>query len=138
MAVEDGTSTAHQTFTEVFKELFPIYLQMGMSYNQYWHGDVELARYYRKAYKRKQRDDLERENYLLWLNGLYIYGALNRIAPLFVPFANTQPEPYFNEPFPIFEKTKDEIIETQKGEMEKMRNYLEEFMRKQNSEDNNG
>lgn len=52
--------------------MFPFYLSIGMSSAEYWEGDSTLARYFRKAYELKQ----EQVDYTAWLNGLYVYDAV--------------------------------------------------------------
>lgn len=84
-----------------------------MSYNQYWHGDCCLVKYYRQAY-RIQRD---RENEKMWLQGMYIYEALCDVAPIIRAFAKkgTTPIDYPSQPYAI---TKEEV-ERRKQEKEK-------------------
>ena len=52
---------------------------MGMTEEQYWDKDCNLAISYRKAYKIRQ----EEINYHAWLQGLYVWKAL-QTAPVFV------------------------------------------------------
>ena len=74
-------------------------MAMGMSYKEFWYGDVRLAEYYRKAYEIKQR----KQNENAWLQGLYVYhaiGAFAEILPAF-PKKNAKIEAYLKEPYPI-------------------------------------
>lgn len=48
-----------------------------MTYKEYWQMDCELVRAYRKAYELKQ----EYDNSQLWLQGLYVYRALEAQRP---------------------------------------------------------
>ena len=43
-----------------------------MTYEDFWHGDVNMVRAYRKADEMKRR----RENQTLWVQGLYVRDAL--------------------------------------------------------------
>lgn len=43
-----------------------------MSPAEYWDGDNDLPKYYRKAYMMKQ----EQKNHDAWLHGLYVYDAV--------------------------------------------------------------
>lgn len=43
-----------------------------MSSEEYWNGDAELPKAYRKAFKMKQ----ESVNHEAWLHGLYVYDAV--------------------------------------------------------------
>ncbi len=47
-----------------------------MTAEQYWEGAPELAKAYREADKLK----LERKNYELWLQGVYIYNAFGTVV----------------------------------------------------------
>ena len=60
------------TFTEIFDEVFPQYLVMGMSWEQFWEGEPSLVRAYRKADSIRRR----RMNEELWLSGMYTAEAL--------------------------------------------------------------
>jgi hypothetical protein len=70
--LDEGITCPLQSYSQIFEECFPFYLSIGMSSAEYWDGDNELPRYYRKAYKMKQ----EQMNHEAWLNGLYVYDAV--------------------------------------------------------------
>lgn len=57
-------------------EWFPYYLALGMTYEQYWHGDPYLTVYYQKAKKMK----FDYDNQMAWINGMYIYDAVSAIV----------------------------------------------------------
>ena len=90
------------TYTEQFYEMFPYYLSIGMTPEQYWDGDPMLAKYYRQA------DELrnERKNQELWLQGLYVYEALCDVAPIMHAMAKkgTKAQPYPERPYSLTEK----------------------------------
>ena len=54
---------------------------MGMTYDEFWHGEPSLVKDYRKAYDMQRHE----KNYELWLQGKYIFDAL-RCMPLLVGF----------------------------------------------------
>lgn len=92
---------------ELFDEAFPHYLAMGMTYEQFWEQDCMLVVPYRKAYKIR----MEQENYLAWLQGMYIYEALCDVSPLMHAFAprGTRAAPYSSKPYePEKKKTIEE------------------------------
>jgi len=99
------------TYTEIFNRQFPFYLSIGMTYDQYWNDDCLLTKYYREA--QEIRND--RKNQELWLQGLYIYDALTKVAPALHAMKPQRPSPYPEKPYPI---TK-EAIERDKEEREK-------------------
>lgn len=61
--------------------------------------DCELVRAYRKAYEYKQ----EYDNSMLWLQGLYIYRALEAQRPGWAFYAKKTPKPekYIEKPLPV-------------------------------------
>lgn len=92
----EKSSEENKLPSEIFKEQFPGYLAIGMTYDEYWNGDPELPKYYRKADEIRQK----RINAEAWLYGRYVYEALCSMVPLPVGFAkkNGKPKPYPNEP----------------------------------------
>lgn len=46
------------TYESKFNELFPTYLCMGMTEEQYWDKDCNLVKYYRKAKEMKQKQTI--------------------------------------------------------------------------------
>ena len=98
--------------------MLPRYLAMGMTSDEYYKQDCELVIAYRKAEKMKR----EKENADMWLQGLYVYQAVSRVAPLLIPFnKNPKAEPYLKEPIPMFEEeqqteqAKKSTVENDKG-----------------------
>lgn len=82
-------------------------MSIGMSYDEFWNGDVALVGVYRKAQELRDK----RKNQELWLQGMYIYEALCDVSPLFrfsMKKGVVKPEPYAKEPYPI---TEDEVRE---------------------------
>lgn len=74
-------------------------MAIGMTYDEFWYGDVSMVRAYRKADELRRR----RQNEMSWLQGMYIYEALCDVAPIFHAFAKkgTKPNPYAKEPYAI-------------------------------------
>lgn len=82
-------------------------MSIGMSYDDFWNGDVCMVRAYRKAEELRDR----RRNRDLWLQGMYVYEALCDASPLFrfsMKNGTIKPEPYAKEPYPI---TAEEVRE---------------------------
>lgn len=100
-------------YSEVFDELCPYYLSIGMSYDLYWQGDVCAVRHFRKADKLRQK----RRNTELWLQGLYVYEAIGDMTPVLRPFAKngTKPVEYPSEPYAL---NKEDIEAKRKRERE--------------------
>ena len=126
------TATAPlKTYTEKFDELFPYYLSIGMTEEQYWDRDSTLVKSYRKAEELRTN----RRNQEMWLQGAYVYDALCRVSPLLHAFAKkgSKPAPYLEEPFAINEKQvehKQEVKE--KKSFNKGKAMMETFMAQHN------
>lgn len=119
----DG-SLPHSTYTEQFYEMFPYYLSIGMTPEQYWDGDCTLVKYYRKAEELRN----EKRNQELWLQGAYIYEAICDVAPILQAFAKkgTKPTPYSDKPYPLSAKqVKHDEEEKQRKLAEKGRRFME-------------
>lgn len=90
------------SYTEVFYKYLPFYMSIGMTYDQYWNDDCCLVKYYRDAFELKR----ERENEMLWLQGMYFYEALCDVSPILQAFAKkgTKAVSYSSSPYPITKK----------------------------------
>lgn len=96
----------------VFEKACPQYMAMGMSYDQYWYGDVSAHRMYREA----QRERILQENRMLWLQGMYIYEALLDVARYNKAFSKAKPAPYRSEPYDLFEEERKKREERERRE----------------------
>lgn len=123
----DSTTATLKTYTEKFNELFPHYLAIGMTEEQYWDKDCQLVTAYRKADELR----INRKNEEMWLQGAYIYEALCRVSPILHAFAKkgAKPIPYINEAYAITER-QVEIKEEEKAKMvfDKGKKRMEGFM----------
>ena len=75
-------------------------MSIGMSYDEFWDGDVSRVVAYRKANELLEK----RKNREMWMQGLYVYEALCDASPLFrftMKKGSVKPEPYVKEPYPI-------------------------------------
>ena len=130
-SVEGGGRSApfSNSYTSKFYEVFPFYLSIGMTPEQYWDGDPILPKYYRQADELKR----ERRNQELWLQGMYIYEALCDVSPIFHAFAKkgTKPNPYPDHPYSLTAKEmEDEKKLREERDREKARRYMEAQMAK--------
>lgn len=123
----DSATAPLKTYTEKFNELFPHYLAIGMTEEQYWDKDCQLVAAYRKADELR----MNRKNQEMWLQGAYIYDALCRVSPLLHAFAKkgTKPIPYISEAYAITEK-QAELKEEEKAKnvFDKGKKMMEGFM----------
>lgn len=73
-------------------------MTFGMTYEQFWDGDVWMAKAYRQAYELRK----ERENFNAWLQGLYIYDAICDASPILRAFSKARkPNPYPSKPYDL-------------------------------------
>ena len=135
-----SNQTIQKTFSDVFVELCPYYMAIGMTYDQFWHGDPYLAKAYRKADLLRN----EKVNQQLWLQGFYFYNALCSASPILHAFAKggTKPEPYLSEPLPLTkeqaqkyrERKQREAYEKRQLEFKSQAEAINAYKAKQRSE----
>lgn len=95
-------------------------MSIGMTYDDFWNGDVSMVVAYRKAAELRDK----RRNQEAWLQGMYIYEALCDASPLFrfsMKKGTIKPEPYVREPYPI---TAAEVREREEREARKKQERL--------------
>jgi len=129
--VEDQTTSRRTSFAEIFEAQCPIYMAYGMTYEQFWDGDPHAVKAFRQAYELKR--DMENEH--MWLQGMYIYDAIQRLIPAMRVMSSDNPEPYPDKPYEIRPKTKAEKKSAERKAMDDMQAYLEGIMAKQNAEE---
>lgn len=111
-----GKSHVPHTYTEIFEEHLPYYLSIGMTWDEYWNGDNQMPKYFRKADRMKR----QRDNQKLWMLGAYVYEAIYDLVPVLRFSMSKQavkPLPYMERPFPLDQKE----IEEQREEEERKR-----------------
>ena len=122
-----STTVPLPTYTEKFNELFPHYLAIGMTEDQYWDKDCMLAVAYRKAEELRTN----RRNQEMWLQGAYFYDALCRVSPILHACAKkgAKPVPYLSEAYALTEK-QVELREKEhaKGVYDKGKKMMERFV----------
>ena len=95
-------------------------MSIGMTYEQFWYDDPEIARFYRKSDAIKRR----RMNEELWLSGIYMREAL--MSTVGNMFTKGEKYPYPQEPKPI---TLAEIEEKrERDEKERVERIKARFM----------
>ena len=130
----DGYSNVRHpffTYTERFYDVFPYYLSIGMTYEQFWEGDPALTVYYRKAEELRN----SRRNQELWLQGMYVYEAICDASPILHAFAKkgAKPHPYSDNPYPITEADRRHVTEKKERKLaEKGKRFMENLMAENN------
>ena len=94
---EEESRVESTSLTKIFEDCCPIYMGYGMSYDDFWYDTPYKAKFYREAYEIqvKHRDEE------FWMQGVYIYDALCRVAPILHAFSKsgTKPLPYPDKPY---------------------------------------
>lgn len=117
---EQSKQTSPTPYGDIFDELFPHYLLMGMTPEQYWDGEYGLKKAYREAYRLRMENEQRVTDRNNWYMGQYIIAAIQSI-PLIVPGINMKkgaslPD-YPNKPFlERYEEQKKEAVRKQKEE----------------------
>lgn len=108
----------------MFDRVFPDYLVMGMTPEQFWDGESWLKKAYRAAYRQRMRNEERIRDQQAWLNGVYIREAIQSVAILvngFVPKGASQ-IPY--PEIPKLEKAENEKKEADKKKREEKQSQL--------------
>ena len=124
---ERENRSAPPSYSEIFLAKLPYYLSIGMTEEQYWDRDSTLVKSYRKAEEFRK----ERVNQEMWLQGMYIYDALNRVAPILHAFAKkgTKAQPYVEQAYPISKRSAQEAKENEeKAKAQKGIRFMEAYM----------
>lgn len=112
----------------MFRRDAPYFLSIGMTYDQYWFGDVRMTKLFVEADRLRRR----RTNEELWLQGLYFFDALScalrnaRRMKVSDPVAN-----YTEKPYEIFPKkeTREEREAKEEAERLQAKLYMQQMMR---------
>lgn len=133
------SATRPLSLMDVYRKYCPDYMSYGMTYDQYWDGDVWAHRQYAQAHKKKIQED----NALAWLQGRYFYDALCAASPIIRAFSKARkPGKYHEHPIDLFEEDQKKRQEDeQRKRYEKMREkvalFAEEFNKKRKEFDEN-
>lgn len=98
-------------------------MAIGMTWDEYWFGDVRMTRTFFEAEEIRRKENLREENMTAWLQGMYIYDAMLRVAPLLQPFSKTKKVlDYMEKPFDIFQEGKEKKEAQRKAEEQRKEN----------------
>jgi len=90
----------HFFLTDEFNKCCPFYISIGMTYEQFWYGDVTMTKMYLEAYKMKEKRELEKSKWITWEQGLYVYEAICNVSPVLRVFSKVkEPLPYPEKPY---------------------------------------
>lgn len=92
------------SFSKLFHDVEAYYISIGMTYDQFWYGDVWLAKVYRDAEGLRER----RANTEAWRNGFYIASAISFSVGNMLPKKGSKSIKYMDRPLPLTQKEKEE------------------------------
>lgn len=96
---------------------------MGMTSEEFWHGDLRLCAAYRKAHELKQEAKYQDE----WRQGIYLLEALVAAAPSYRGKSKGEEHQYPQRPlFSTFDRDAQEKDEA-KSRMERIKSSVETF-----------
>ena len=87
---QEPKQTSPTPYGDAFDQLFPHYLLMGMTPEQYWDGEYGLKKAYRKAYRMRMENEQKIADRNNWYMGQYIIKVL-QCVPLLVGGLNVKP-----------------------------------------------
>lgn len=119
--MEEERGVASKSITDALNAALPQYIAMGMTPEQFWHGDTADFAAYREAYRVRNL----KANEDAWLTGYYVLMALAATAPL----AKRRPE-YPKEPLPLYEPPKAAEGARASKQQEANKRNLEAFKRR--------
>ena len=115
-------------------------MAFGMSYEEYWDGDVKAHRMYREKY----RLEMKRKNFEVWLQGRYFYDALCAVSPIIRAFSKAKkPGEYPQRPYDLTPEDREETLEREQRERyermkEKVALFASEFNKKRHESPSEG
>lgn len=99
-------------------------MSIGMTYDQFWYGDVRAFKSYVDADMERQK----RRNEEFWLQGLYVYDAISSAIQNAFSKPGSHPKRYAEKPYPIFEKSEEEKQAEKEAQEEKEKAFALAYM----------
>lgn len=107
-------------------------MAMGMTYDQFWDGEVTAHKCFREAKKIR----IAEQNQMAWLQGMYVYEAIADLAPALKAFAKGNVKPYAKEPYDLFEAERKARAEREERERyERIKAKVAAFAARQKQQD---
>lgn len=113
------------SLSERFEKLCPIFMNMGMTYKEFWEDDPTMTKQYLEAFKIKQKNEIKNKEWEIWKQGMYVYEALIDVSPILHAFSKAKkPLPYPEKPYGLEEdeeEEKDKITKEKEIENERLK-----------------
>lgn len=101
-------------------------MSLGMSYDEYWNGDVWMIEAYREMDNLKR----QRKSEEMWLQGLYIYNAVSVSINNALLKKGARPQKYMEEPIRVVPYSKEEKDAIAERERQKTIDYFNRLAEK--------
>ena len=99
---EEPKQASPTPYGDIFDELFPHYLLMGMTPEEYWDGEYGMKKAFRKAFQMRMENEQVMADRNNWYMGQYVMSVL-QCVPLLVGGLNVKPSTplpsYPDQPF---------------------------------------
>ena len=117
---EQSKQASQTPYGDMFDELLPHYMAMGMPYDEFWDGEYGTKTAYLKAYRIRIENEQRIADRKNWYMGQYVAAAIQSVR-LMVPGVNMKPgastPDYPDKPFfEKYEEQKKEEVRKQKEE----------------------
>ena len=99
---DEQGSGKEESFGDYLDKLCVYWMHYGVPYDTFWNGDFCSFKYYAEAYKL----NTERQNQVLWMQGMYNYEAFATVVSRSMDKRSTAKYP--DKPYRITEMTEDE------------------------------
>ena len=126
-SLEQLDKVEYVSLSERFEELCPIFMNIGMTYKEFWDEDPTMTEDYLKAFKIKQKNEKRNKEWEIWKQGMYVYEALIDVSPILHAFSKAKkPLPYPEKPYGLQEdedenEEKDKVTKEKEEENERLR-----------------
>ena len=108
-----------------------MYMLYGMTYEQFWDGDVCMHKAFKEAAKLRKKQTNEDA----WLLANYFYEALCATSSLFRGMKPSRPQKFRDAPYDIFEEDKKRREEEERiANYERIRNKVSAFAKAYNEQ----
>ena len=125
-------STDDTTIVDAFESACPLFISYGMTYDEFWYGEPERAKYYREAHDLA----LEQMSFNAYIQGRYVRDAISDFLEFYAMSSRPKVgKNYPEKPYPITEKAAK--LAKEKREEEIANRYLAMF-KKKDAVNNNG
>ena len=95
-------------------EWLPHAIAVGISYNDFWNMNPRIVKVCIEGYKNKINRDLEYDNYVAFLSGIYVRDALASTVGNMFSKKSSKPIEYPKEPYPVTQKQQEYNEEQEK------------------------